>query len=367
MIKGKIENIAFGGNGILRNNKLVVFVPYSAPQDEVTIEVVTKKRRSTPLGKSCSFTKKSPYRTVPRCEYYGKCGGCQLQHLDYVTQLLAKKRFVKDAFQRILKLEMDSLPITPTPLEWGYRKHIQLTLRSQGKGFQAGYIQTNNTSLLQIAKCPIFHLYDGEIFKLIHNLVSELSNKGIQKGVLRIFQNEDQKYIFAFTFHPKLPINRKKVIERFLKNTKQVSAIYVRTSETKEQYGLAKPKIELDGLSFIYSPFGFLQNHLLQAAQMYRDIVSHIDSTSSKVLDLYCGIGMTTLLLAKKGIPVIGIESDEHSIELAKENAELNSLTLPEFLHSTVEESLIPAMKRLKPNYILLNPRQEVGLVTKGA
>ncbi len=355
MIKGKIENIAFRGNGILRNNKLVIFIPYSAPQDEVTIEVISHKKNYS-MGKIVQFHKKSLYRAVPRCKYYETCGGCQLQHLNYATQLLAKQRFVQDSFQRILKLSIDSLPIMPAPLEWGYRKHIQLTLRSQGKGFQAGYIQTNNTSLLQISKCPIFHFSDSKIFKYIHNLVSELSNKGIKKGTLRIFKNTNQKYIFAFTFFPQLPINRKKIIERFLKNTNQVSAIYVRTKETKEEYGLGKPKIELNGLKFIYSPFGFLQNHLLQAEQMYRDIISHINSPSSKVLDLYCGIGVTTLLLAKKGIPVLGIESNKHSIELAKENAELNSLTLPKFICSTVEDSLTPAIKNLKPNYLLVNP-----------
>lgn len=59
MIKGKIENIAFGGNGILRNNKLVVFVPYSAPRDEVTIEGVTKKKNYS-IGKIVQFHQKSP-------------------------------------------------------------------------------------------------------------------------------------------------------------------------------------------------------------------------------------------------------------------------------------------------------------------
>ncbi|MCK4934761.1 MAG: class I SAM-dependent RNA methyltransferase, partial [Simkaniaceae bacterium] len=342
MIKGKIENIAFGGSGIFRSNKLVIFVPFSAPEDEVTVAITSRKKNYS-IGKILHLHEKSPYRESPKCPHYETCGGCQLQHLHYQAQLTSKQQFVKDALKSIICLDLP--PIIPTSLKWGYRKHITVNLRKSGKGFIAGFIQLDNTSLLQIQACHIFPHEGTTIFKLIELFASKLSCQGIPKGSMRILCNQNKTYSFALTFPKYPPVNRKKVIEHFLRENKLVSSVHIRSENETESYGTSSHQMQINNLNFSYSPFGFLQNHLKQAEKMYYDIAEEIELLGSRVLDLYSGIGITSILLAKKNLEVIGIESDSYAVEMAKKNAAENAEPQIKFIHSSVEKSLSPTIK----------------------
>ncbi len=85
-ITGTVENLAFGGPGILKHTGLVVFVPFTAPGDLVTCRV-TKRKKNFAQAELLSIDRPSPLRTSPPCPYFGTCGGCQLQHLNYAAQL----------------------------------------------------------------------------------------------------------------------------------------------------------------------------------------------------------------------------------------------------------------------------------------
>ena len=104
----KIESVAFGGEGVGRIDNLVVFVPFSAPGDELEIEI-TQIKKTFLRGRIIKIIKPSPWRTKPLCRYYEKCGGCCYQHLDYKYQLAVKKRQVEEAFWKIGKIA--NLPV----------------------------------------------------------------------------------------------------------------------------------------------------------------------------------------------------------------------------------------------------------------
>ena len=88
-MKIKIEKIAFGGEGVGRIDNFVVFVPFTAPDDELEIEITQSKKKFA-RGKVLKIIKASPLRVKPLCNYYAKCGGCCYQHISYDQQLEIK-------------------------------------------------------------------------------------------------------------------------------------------------------------------------------------------------------------------------------------------------------------------------------------
>src|SRR3989338_4036183 len=115
-----IERLSYGGDGVGRLEGKVVFVPWTAPGDEVTVQITEPGPRFD-RGSAGAFLKKSPDRVEPRCSVFGKCGGCQWQHLPYEAQLKAKQAILAETLERIGKLkEVTILPIIPSPEPWNY-------------------------------------------------------------------------------------------------------------------------------------------------------------------------------------------------------------------------------------------------------
>lgn len=108
---GTIETIAFGGQGILRDNGYVVFIPFTAPGDEIQFELIHKKKKHGE-GKLLHLINPSPLRTDPLCPYYGRCGGCQFQHLSYAAQLEVKRKFIEDALNRLALASISVAPLS---------------------------------------------------------------------------------------------------------------------------------------------------------------------------------------------------------------------------------------------------------------
>src|SRR2546430_12293269 len=95
-----IHDIAFGGEGVARVDGLVLFVPFVLIGEEVEVEITDVKKKFA-RARLLRVLKASPERVMPQCRYFGDCGGCQYQHIDYAAQLRLKHKQVTDLLQRI--------------------------------------------------------------------------------------------------------------------------------------------------------------------------------------------------------------------------------------------------------------------------
>lgn len=354
MIKGTIESIGFGGEGILRQEGLVVFVPFTAPGDCITATLVTRKKNFA-RAKASQLDKRSSQRISAACPYFGTCGGCQLQHINPLAQLDAKRQFVIDALQRIGKIPLTYLPITAALQQWDYRQHIRLQLRKRGRGFQIGYVGFDPTDFVPVEQCPIFLPQKHQWRASLQPLLDNLSSSGIEEATLRLIKAEKGKLILAFSFSPILPSNNS-ITEKLFEESKDWQGIVMQAPNQIKQWGKVDCHIEMLSLKARFSPFGFVQNHPEQSVNLYQALLNILPSSSLQILDLYCGIGLTSLLFAREGKQVIGVESHPETVALAQENAQRNNLSSVHFIEGKAEGVGISLLKQNQPDTILCNP-----------
>ena len=147
----EIEDIAFGGKGVAREQGKAVFVPYTIDGELVSAEIVREKRQFAEAD-LVEVKQSSPNRVAPECPYFGRCGGCAYQHIDYQHQLAIKWRQLRDALQRIGKLkDIPMRPIIPSPRQYAYRNRI--TVHAQDGVI--GFFRRDSHRLLGIERCPI--------------------------------------------------------------------------------------------------------------------------------------------------------------------------------------------------------------------
>jgi len=147
----KIEDIAFGGKGVGREQGKAIFVPYTIEDELVSAEIVREKKQFAE-AELVEVRKSSPHRVTPECPYFGQCGGCAYQHIGYEHQLAIKWRQVRDVLQRIGKLkDIPMRPIIPSSKQYEYRSRI--TIHAQDGAI--GFFRRDSHRLIDIERCPI--------------------------------------------------------------------------------------------------------------------------------------------------------------------------------------------------------------------
>ncbi len=293
-VRGVVEKLVFGGKGLIRHQGWVIFVADVVAGEEVDV-AITQKKKSYFEATLVSVVVPSASRVVPPCPYFGSCGGCQLQHLAYSEQLKVKKEWLMDALERQAKIPID-FPVTAVAAkkEWGYRRKVIL------HGEQCGFFARDNTTIIPIERCLLF------------------STKGFD-DVRSIVQKHTQ--------HP----NRITV----MRNDADDRAIMI--DDSKKILGKADLcERTIEGLRIFFSPAVFVQNDPDQALQIYKDVLDSMQP--GPIVDLYCGVGVMSLLAAKRGHKVLGVELDSKAIELAKLSAKENGLNTVEFLAKPCEK-----------------------------
>ena len=147
----KIVDVAFGGNGVGRQNGKAVFVPYVIDGETVSAEIVREKKHFA-AAELIEVRESSAHRVAAPCPYFGRCGGCSYQHIDYTHQLAIKWRQVRDVLQRVGKLEeVPMRPIISSPLSYAYRNRITV----HALDGVIGFFRRESHRLIDIECCPI--------------------------------------------------------------------------------------------------------------------------------------------------------------------------------------------------------------------
>ena len=147
----KIEDVAFGGKGVARENGKAVFIPFTIDGESVSAKI-TREKKQFAEAELVDLRETSSHRVEPPCPYFGQCGGCAYQHIDYAHQLAIKSRQVHDVLQRIGKLkDVPMRSIIPSPLQYAYRNRITV----HAENGVIGYFRRDSHRLIDVERCPI--------------------------------------------------------------------------------------------------------------------------------------------------------------------------------------------------------------------
>ena len=147
----RIHDVAFGGKGVGRVNGKATFVPFTIDEESITAQIVREKKQFAE-GTLVKVVQESPHRVAPPCPYFGRCGGCSYQHIEYEHQLSLKSRQVEGILQRIGRIKNPPLRrMIPSPLQYGYRNRI--TVHSE-EGV-TGFYRADSRRIIDVERCPI--------------------------------------------------------------------------------------------------------------------------------------------------------------------------------------------------------------------
>lgn len=363
IFSGEVLRLAFGGEGIVHHQEgFVVFVPFTVPGDYVKYRIIQRKKNFA-HGELIDIVQSSPDRIVPRCPYFGVCGGCQLQHLDYAAQLECKRQSIQDALVRQAKLiDIIVPPVVPATQQWAYRRRINLRLKNVQGHFVAGYTAVDGVSLLPVTQCPIFTDSKDVIFSQVQTVIKDFKAQGSEEGKVALLKRGNGTFLLHFHFKH-MPSNAEDVLAQAAQRYPNWKGILASSPKRTLQFGMLETDLEIGNLTFDVSPKAFIQNHPEQSLNIYHSLCKYAALLQPKtILDLYCGIGISSLMLARQELhleKVIGVEANKEAVRLAQINARKNGMSLVDFIQADVQEVLSGLLDRVKPDLVIVNPPRE--------
>ena len=335
-----IEGISSDGSGVGHWEGKAVFVPGTAPGDQLDVRVVKDCGRYA-FGILEALRVPSPDRIPPDCPVAGPCGGCSLRHLDYKAELREKEGFVADAFRRIGGLEVEVKPILPSPEADRYRNKVQFPVGRDKTGAPCIGFYAGRTH--RIVPCPDCKLQPTLLNDIANALCGLFARYGLPPyneetggGLVRhIFlrQGKHSGQIMVCLVCTRAPLPHgddlvRELVERFpaittvLLNRNARNTNVILGAETHTLYGPGFIQDTLSGVPVQLGPLSFYQVNTLGAEQLYAVAAEYAaPGPEDLLLDLYCGMGTIGLSMAARCKALVGVEIIPEAIESAKANA----------------------------------------------
>mgnify|MGYP006164163423 FL=1 len=300
----EIADMAFGGDGVGKVDGFVVFVPFVIVGELVLVEI-TERKSDFARARLLQVITPSPDRVDPKCQYFGECGGCQYQHIDYEAQGRIKLEQVRNLFVRVGGFAPEVVgELIPCPAPYGYRNRIMI--RRQWDKFQQkaiyGFLRAGSRLVVDLERCEI---------------AEEALNEQLQQV------REDPP-----------PRNMQKVVLRMM----------------PDDWELHRDS--------------FFQNNFTLLPKLVDTVRSRLaDAGTKHLVDAYCGIGFFSLSMADLVEGFVGIDIDKQCILPARKNLTKRGIENGEFIQGKTEEHMDALLERFPADdttLILDPPRKGV-------
>ncbi len=299
-----IEKLVYGGAGLGHYAGKVVFVRFSAPGDRLMVRSVEQKKnfmRATIIR----MIEPGPARGEFRCPHFGKCGGCQWQHIEYTRQVEIKRQILEEAVRhRFPETRMLTIEMKPSPQPYGYRSRARVQVRGFGANASTGFYRFESHSVEDVESCPLLHPALNAALASVRELRRRgLSDAGTREVALACSGGGDEWS--AAEADPSL----EEGFSALGKPDKGIS-------------GAQLLRRNIAGFEYTFSPTVFFQSNDL----MLEDLVSRVcrlaqDSDAGAALDLFSGVGLFALPLARRFKEVTAVESSPQACQLCQQNA----------------------------------------------
>ncbi|NPB07868.1 MAG: 23S rRNA (uracil(1939)-C(5))-methyltransferase RlmD [Aquificae bacterium] len=365
-LRVSVDKLVYGGLGLAKLNGKTLLIRFAAPKELVDVEVV-KEKRDYLEGVVKRVVIPSSMRREAPCPYFGICGGCQIQHLGYSSQLEVKRETLLESLRRIGKIkEVNYLGDVPSRKEFNYRIRVQFKVQEEKLGFYAW----NSKEVVDIKECLLAH---EEINALIPHLREVMrAVPDLQEIHVSYSPKEDRLLLKLLT----ITHTDEKLLESIKENVLPPKVVgvgdYARVGSTVvKRYSLGREHLfmEVGKWKYRVSNDSFFQvNYTL-----WEDFVGEVLNFSGayrKALDLHCGVGFFTIPLSEQGNFIEGADANPAAIKDAEYNARLNGRDNVIFREATAYNYLKKRAGEILDLVVLDPPRsgllrEEVDLLVK--
>jgi 23S rRNA (uracil1939-C5)-methyltransferase len=325
------------GHGVARIEGKVTFVDGALAGERAEIAVYRKHAKYNSAN-AVAILNASAQRAEPRCRYFGRCGGCSMQHLEASAQVAAKQRVLEENLARIGKVRPDVILRALHGPAWGYRHRARLSVRRVDKkgGVLVGFHEKRSSFIADMASCEVLTPDVSALIQPLRELIAGLSNSDripqieiavgehITVLVFRLLEpwtDDDAERVRAFA-----DLHRVQVWEQ--KKGPDTARPFWPDIAPELSYSL--PEF---GLVMPFKPTEFTQvNTAINRALVSRALRLLQPRAGERIADLFCGLGNFTLPIARGGAEVLGIEGSTELVGRARENALRNHLPNAHFV-----------------------------------
>ena len=330
----EIKKIVHGGWGLAFHESNTVFIPYTAPGDQVELSVVRRKKNSL-FGRIERIVEPSPMRREPECPVFGACGGCHFQHLTYEHELAVKRENIIENLARLGRIQVALKNLIPSPERYGYRNHAVIKVDAERR---PGFTMMESNTIVPFPSQGCLLLPEE-----MRSAISELPSEALAPGSeVRVRMDKFGAVHFWGLAH---------------------------------RVGPPEILMETNGLLFPLRPDSFFQVNRFLGGSLMDLAVSLPLKIRRRLLDLYCGVGFFTLGLSRVVNDAVGIEIDSAAARSAAAAARLNHISNARFKSADVAfeirkmrdfdlvvidpprlgipKAVLPSILRLKPREII--------------
>ena len=288
LIELEIERLVFGGEGLGRYDGVPIFVPRSAPGEKLLVRLV-ERRTGWGRAEIVEILSASPERRDAPCPYFERCGGCDLQHLEDAAQLRHKSAAVLESLVRQggVEIPKDALEVIAGD-PWAYRTRTQLHVAQSERGREVGYFARNSHQLVAVDVCPI--------------LVPELEKQ--LPSLPRLIRDE-----------------RHERVDLTSGDDRRITC-----SPPVENLPHGSVERTLGGFRYEIDARVFFQSHRQLAEKLVEVAIGEGGDEAGEAYDLYAGVGLFSLPLARRYKRVVAVEGDRVASRFARRNVKANGL-----------------------------------------
>lgn len=333
-----IESVGMDGEGVAKQDGMVIFVPFTLVGEKVKCEI-TFVKKSFATAKVIKLLQGSSCRVQPICPHFRRCGGCDMQHISYDKQLEIKRKNVSNCLIKYAGLEVAVNPVVPSKDIYYYRNKAQFPLFGKDGKVCLGFFKEKSHNFIEINKCYLLGDWCDKFCEAFLKVANQLKltcyNEKTHSGLLRhlvlrklndkvsvtVVVNS-KKFNYADFFVKELSKIGIKFSFNVSYNTKQTNLIMYNANVL---YGDKDIETEILGVKTFVNPMSFMQINDYIRDVIYSKVKQLVsDSGVDIVVDAYSGVGVLTNIIASTAEKVYGIEIVPEATENANQLAKLN-------------------------------------------
>jgi len=350
-VQVKIEKLIYGGEGLGHQDGHTVFVPFVLPDEVVTVRAREQKKKFI-RGELVSVDSASPQRVAPLCRHFGACGGCNYQHIPYQAQLAHKAGILRETLSRIGRVAWNGPIQTHASPPLGYRNRAQWKVRKVADRAQIGYFRGGTSALLAAEECPVLSPLLAATLERLRQLLAEGALPSSLLEVEAFADTDDSRLLlnFSFTEFPKGPSRVASEIRGAITGAEGI-LLHEASRDRFEILGPGFVRCRVNEFDFEVGHLSFFQTNRFLLSELQQAVTANV--RGDLALDLYCGVGLFTLPIARQFSRVVAVESNSAAVRNLEANLGSRSSTV-----HVMQNEVAEALQRItdSPDVVVLDP-----------